>query len=69
MLGLLTGVAQDGRTTTELTRADVPLAVIDRDGSPVSAGLTAFMEANGEAVALEDRAAPCRTPSPRTGSS
>ncbi|BAW93838.1 hypothetical protein CHIBA101_2006 [Actinomyces sp. Chiba101] len=54
MLGLLTGVAQGGRTTTELAQADVPLAVIDRDGSPVSAGLTAFMEANGEAVALED---------------
>lgn len=45
-----------GGNNSEYQATQTPLAVIDRDGSEFSEGLTAFLEQNGQAVAVDDDA-------------
>lgn len=54
MLGLITGMTQGGQTSDKLLDAKVNLAVVDRDHSPVSQGLAAYMEGSGNAVEVAD---------------
>lgn len=53
MLGLLTGFSS-GTDSSQLLEESPTVAVVDRDGSAVSQGLTDYVESSGEPVALED---------------
>lgn len=53
-LGLLAGLSASGASSAELSEATATVAVIDRDGSEVSQGLTAYLERVGEPIELED---------------
>ncbi|AYD89107.1 ABC transporter permease [Actinomyces lilanjuaniae] len=55
MLGLLTAaVASSSQEDGQVVEEDPAVAVIDRDGSTISQGLTSYVESQGDTVSLED---------------
>lgn len=54
MIGVITGMSVQQPNAAELTTATARVAVIDRDHSAVSEGLTAYLEQVGDPTSVED---------------